>query len=140
MNTVMIQLPQQLYEQIRQQAGVQRQTVENFVTAVLTETFAPAHPYVNQVESRSGRRAVIRGSQIGVDVIVQYSRAGYTPEEIAAEILPQLTLAEIYDALSYYAERQETLDAEMAGQTPDAWRERLRAEMGATAAAKLLGE
>jgi uncharacterized protein (DUF433 family) len=30
----------------------------------------PQHPYVEQVESQSGSRAVIRGTRIGVDVIV----------------------------------------------------------------------
>ncbi len=72
-------------------------------------------------------------------MVVGYHQAGYTPEEIAADILPHLSLPQVYDALSYYAERRDLFDAEQAMYTPDAWRARLVKEMGLDAATTLLG-
>ena len=84
-------------------------------------------------------RPIIKGTRIGVDVVVGYTRAGYTPQEIAAEILPQISLAQVYDALGYYEDNRESMDADMAAHTPEAWQARLRQEMGESATL-LLGE
>ncbi|MCA9981728.1 MAG: DUF433 domain-containing protein [Anaerolineales bacterium] len=105
----------------------------------MAETVLPPHPYVTMIESRSGLRPVIKGTQVGVDVVVGYHQAGYSAAEIVADILPHLNLPQVYDALSYYAERQELFDAEMATNTPEAWRVRLIDAMGREAATELLG-
>jgi uncharacterized protein (DUF433 family) len=139
MDTITIQLSPQLYEKVTQQADAQQQSVEHFVIAVLSEKVAPPHPYVTVVDSRSGPRPVLKETRIGVDVIVGYVQAGYDPQEIAMDILPQLTPAQVYDALSYYEDHREMIDAAMVAHTPDAWRARLQEELGDEAAAKLLG-
>lgn len=100
----------------------------------------PSHPYIETVQGRSGLRAVIKGTRIGVDVIVGYTQAGYAPHEIATEILPHLTLAQIYDALSYYEDHKSTIDQVLRSNTYESWRERLRQRMGAANAGQLLGE
>lgn len=46
------------------------------------------HTHVETIESRSGPRAVIKGTRIGVDVIVGYMLAGNSADEIASDILP----------------------------------------------------
>lgn len=138
--TITIQLSPDLYERARHEAQHRQQSMEGFLTALVAETVLPAHPYVTMVESRSGLRPVIRGTRVGVDVVVGYHQAGYTPEEIAADILPHLSLPQVYDALSYYAERRDLFEAEQAMYTPDAWRARLVKEMGLEAATALLGD
>ncbi|MCB8951946.1 MAG: DUF433 domain-containing protein [Ardenticatenales bacterium] len=138
--TITVQLPPNLYEKASHEAQNRQQTVEQFVTSLVVETVLPAHPYVTLVHSRGGgMRPVVRGTRVGVDVVVGYHQAGYTPEQIAAEMLPQLHLAQVYDALSYYEERRELLDAEMLAHTAEAWQDRLMQEMGPEAAAALLG-
>ena len=99
----------------------------------------PAHPCVETVQSRSGPRAVIKGTRIGVDVIVGYNQAGYSPQEIARDVLPHLTLAQVYDALSYYKDHRAVIDQSLQTHTSEAWRERLRQRMGTAAAEQLLG-
>jgi uncharacterized protein (DUF433 family) len=137
--TITIQLSPELYERANNEAQSRQQSMENFVTILVAETVLPPHPYVTLVESRSGLRPVIRGTQVGVDVVVGYHQAGYSAAEIVADILPHLTLSQVYDALSYYAERQELFDGEMAIYTPEAWRTRLTEAMGLEAATTLLG-
>ena len=86
----------------------------------------PQHPHIEVVESRSGPRAVVRGTRVGVDVIVGYNRAGYTPEQIATELLPHLTPAQVYDALSYYHDHIDEIEALLEANSVSAWQERLR--------------
>lgn len=85
-------------------------------------------------------RAVIRGTRTGVDAVIGYSQAGYSPEEIAADVLPHLTLAEVYDALSYYVDHQSEIDHLLDQNTPEAWRQRLVSLIGEQATGEILGE
>jgi uncharacterized protein (DUF433 family) len=137
--SITIELSADLYQRLRDEADHRQQSMSGFVTALVVETVFPPHPYVAMVPSRSGLRPVIRGTQVGVDVVVGYHHAGYTPEAIASELLPHLTLPQVYDALSYYAERRELLEAEWSTHTPQAWQQRLVAEMGVEVTANLLG-
>jgi len=52
--------------------------------------------------------------------IVGYQQAGYTPHEIAIDILPHLTPAQVYDTLGYYEDHRADLDADMAANTEEA--------------------
>lgn len=70
------------------------------------------HPYVTQVEGVAGAKPVIRGTRTPVRSIVAYHRTGNTPEEIQAK-LPHLSLAQIYDALSFYYDHQSEIDADI---------------------------
>ena len=133
MESVTIQLPKPLYERVTARASARQEHPENIVIEILQEHLPPRHSYVEVVSSRSGIRPVLKGTRIGVDVVVGYTRAGYTPQEIAAEILPQLSLAQVYDALGYYEDNRESMDADMAAHTPEAWQARLRQEMGESA-------
>jgi uncharacterized protein (DUF433 family) len=139
MNSVTIRLPKTLYERVIARASARQQEPESVVVEILQERLLPGHPYVKVVSGRGGLRPVIKGTRVGVDVIVGYTQAGYEPQEIAAEILPQLSLAQVYDALSYYEDHRESMDIDMAANSPEAWQARLRREMGETAADTLLG-
>ena len=55
---------------------------------------------------------MIRGTRTPVRSIVAYHRMGNTPEEIQVK-LPHLSLAQIYDALSFYYDHQADIDADI---------------------------
>lgn len=46
------------------------------------------------------------------DIAAARDLGGLTPEEIAAGVYPDLTLAEVYSALAYYEDHREEIDAE----------------------------
>ena len=135
-----ITLPPQLFKRIAQYAGESKRSPEFVAVEALSNRFLPQHPYIKQATGSGGSRAVIKGTRIGVDSIVGYMRAGYTPQDIADDILPHLSLAEVYDALSYYEDYRDSIDAMMVANQPEAWRNRLIDEMGETNAKKFLGE
>ena len=129
-----------LYKAVAKKAAAQRRSPDELAEELLGRYLLPKHPYVEHVESQSGMRAVIRGTRVGIDVIVGYWREGYTPEEISADILSHLKPAQVYDALSYYHDHKDEIDQELLEHTVDAWRDRLKERLGETAYAALVGD
>lgn len=53
----------------------------------------------------------IDGHRIRVqDLVATRDLGGLTPEEIAANVYPQLTLAQVYAALAYYEDHHDEID------------------------------
>jgi len=67
------------------------------------------HPYVIRDESVLGGEPVIRGTKTPVRAVVELWRQGIHPEEIPTH-LPHITLAQVFDALSYYTEHQAEIN------------------------------
>ncbi len=83
------------------------------------------HPYVTQKEGVQGGKPIIVGSRTPVRSIVFYHKMGDAPEEILDKY-PHLSLAMIYDALSYYYDHQGEIDRDMETDTE----ENVRREFG----------
>lgn len=80
---------------------------------------ATTHPYVVTDSAFLGGEPVIRGSKTPVRAIVELWRLGIPPEEIPTH-LPHLTLAQVFDALSDYAENREEIHRYIAlNRVPD---------------------
>ena len=56
---------------------------------------------------------IIKGTRTPVRAIVETWRLGILPEEIPSH-LPHLTLAQVFDALSYYSDHQAEIDTHIA--------------------------
>lgn len=127
-----------LYQVLQREAVRQRRSPDALAEEVLAQELLPQHPHVEIVAGRGEPRAVIRGTRVGVDVIVGYTRAGYSPDAIAADLLPHLSPAQIYDALSYAHDHPELLAA-LDENTVAAWQMRLQAHLDPDAYARLTG-
>ncbi len=68
---------------------------------------AVAYRYITRKE-KSGE-PIIKGTRTSVRTIVETWRRGVPPEEIPIG-LPHLTLAEVFEALSYYSDNQAEID------------------------------
>ena len=72
------------------------------------------HPHIVSDSHLCGGSPRIEGSRIPVRTIVVYVlHHGTTPEALLG-YYPQLSLAAIYDALSYYYDNREEIDVEIA--------------------------
>jgi len=67
------------------------------------------HPYVVTNSTLLDGEPVIRGTKTPVRAMVELWRLGIPPEEIPMH-LPHITLAQVFDALSYYAENQREIN------------------------------
>jgi uncharacterized protein (DUF433 family) len=71
------------------------------------------HPYVWQKPGVCGGEPVIRGTRFPVrSVVVYVLQHGMTPEEVVRE-WDHLTLAQVYDALSFYYDHKAVIDREI---------------------------
>ena len=72
------------------------------------------HPHIVSDSHLCGGSPRIEGSRIPVRTIAVYVLHHGTAPEALLGYYPQLSLAAIYDALSYYYDNREEIDAEIA--------------------------
>ena len=70
------------------------------------------HPHIITNKDICNNSPIISGTRTPVRSIVFYHKDGLSPEEIAGK-LSYLTLAEIYDALSFYYDNKELIEKEI---------------------------
>jgi uncharacterized protein (DUF433 family) len=87
-------------------------------------------PNIEVVKFTGGRSAVIRGTRIKVSHIVGYLQVGETPEVIVNEIVPHVTLPQVYEAVHYYFVHQAEIDKEREENTEEASRRLLLEKLG----------
>lgn len=68
------------------------------------------HRYVISNDDILGGEPIIVGTRTPVRAIVELWRQGVSPEAIPSR-LPHLTLAQVFDALSYYSDHQDAINA-----------------------------
>jgi uncharacterized protein (DUF433 family) len=71
-------------------------------------TSATEHRYIVRDDGILSGEPIIRGTRTPVRAIVENWRMGVAPEEIPTH-LPHLTLAQVFDALSYFADHESEI-------------------------------
>lgn len=72
-------------------------------------TAATEYKYIVRDNEILGGEPVIKGTRTTVRAIVESWRLGLSPEEIVIH-MPHLTLAQVFEALSYYSDHQEEIN------------------------------
>jgi uncharacterized protein (DUF433 family) len=67
-----------------------------------------AHPYIIRDSALYGGEPIIEGTKTGVRHVILLFQAGKDPEEIAN--IHRLSLAQVYDALSYYYDNDAEIE------------------------------
>ncbi len=71
------------------------------------------HSYISFDSEISKGSPVVIGTRVRViDIVIEYDRLGFTPDQIV-DAHPQLSLEAIHDVLSYYYENRNTIDIEI---------------------------
>jgi len=73
-------------------------------------TTTTEHIYVVTDDRILSGEPIIKGTRTPVRAIVEIYREGAAPEEILKH-LPHLTLAQVFDALSYYSDHTDEINA-----------------------------
>ena len=72
------------------------------------------YSYIVRTPGIVGGEARIDGYRIRVrDIVAARDLGGLMPEEIAANVYPALTLAQVYSALAYYEDHRDEIDQAM---------------------------
>jgi uncharacterized protein (DUF433 family) len=72
-----------------------------------------AHRYIVTNDRILSGEPIISGTRTPVRAIVELWRQGIAPESIPSR-LPHLTLAQVFDALSYYSDNQDEINTYIA--------------------------
>lgn len=70
---------------------------------------ATEYKYIIKDKDMLGGEPVIKGTRTPVRAIVENWQIGLSPEEIVIH-LPHLTLAKVFEALSYYSDHKEEIN------------------------------
>lgn len=89
-----------------------------------------AFPNIEVVQGTGGPSAVIRGTRIHVFILIGYLMIGETPETIVEEIIPHITLPQVYEAMQYYFVHKAEIDKEREENTEEAGRGLLLEKLG----------
>ena len=82
-------------------------------------TTATGHPYVISDDSILNGAPIVKGTRTSVRAIAELWKFGVTPEEIVLR-LPHVTLAQVFDALSYYQDHCNEIDQDiLRNRVPD---------------------
>ena len=87
-------------------------------------------PNIEVVKFTGGTSAVIRGTRVPVHILIGYLMIGETPEKIVDEIIPHITLPQVYEAIRYYFIHRAEIDKEREENTEEASRRLLRKKLG----------
>lgn len=74
-----------------------------------TQNVPVAHPYIVRDLQMHQGEPTIRGSSVTVRTVIERTRLGDTPAQIA-EAFPVLTLAQVHDALGYYYDHPDEIE------------------------------
>jgi uncharacterized protein (DUF433 family) len=69
---------------------------------------ATEHLYISRDDAILSGEPIIKGTRTPVRAIVEIWRSGIAPEDITTH-LPHLNLAQVFDALSYFADHVEEI-------------------------------
>jgi uncharacterized protein (DUF433 family) len=111
MTTYSINLNPQTYKRLSEMA-VQENRALDEVAATLLEVKLTEHPHIERREGVLSGRPILRGTRMPVWQIVWKWKAGDTLELIH-EYFPHLSMAALYDAISYYYDHQAEIEKEI---------------------------
>ena len=76
-------------------------------------TTTTEHAYIVRDNAILSGEPIIKGTRTSVRAVVENWRLGLSPEEIV-QGLPHLTLAQVFDALSFYSDYQDEINEHIA--------------------------
>jgi uncharacterized protein (DUF433 family) len=135
-----ITLSEQVYLALQRQASRSRKPLDTLVESWLRQHLdLERYPELEWRQGPGGWRVGIKDTVVDVYTVVGYSRAGYSPQEIVAELLPRLSLEQVRAALRYYAEYPDEIDQALAEGEAEPVKARLYRSLGSAGYHRLTG-
>jgi uncharacterized protein (DUF433 family) len=135
-----VTLSKTTYQWLQRRAQESARTPDQVAEELLRQQLAPRHAYIEVVEQATGSQALLQGTRIPVSIIIGYLRLGETPESLVGKILPHLTLAQVYDALSYFHDSRDDIEQELFENTEEHSRAYLRIQLGEAGYLRVTGQ
>jgi uncharacterized protein (DUF433 family) len=113
-SNVALKISEQTYQLLADRAREMHQAPDDLADQLLRSQVVPTeHPYVERREGVLGGRPVLRGTRIPVWLVAAMWKGGDRLEEIG-QAYPHVEPAALYDAIGYYLDHQQEVEAEIA--------------------------
>jgi len=123
-----IEISASLYRLLEQRAdeinATPGQVAETILRVHLVNTV-----HIEQRPSPFGPQAYLRGTRVAVRHVAAFLQAGFTVDEIIEEGLPHVFPAAIYEAIAYYYDHRDEIDAELNAESAEAAHAVLREQL-----------
>lgn len=134
-----ITIPIDTYQLLQQRANELHSTPDSVAETIIRLQLGSTR-YIEQRPTSSGLQAYLRGTRVAVRHVAAFLKAGRTAEEIAREDLQHLPASAIYEAIAYYYDHRDEIEAELEANSSDAVHEQLRGMLSAEQYAQLTGQ
>lgn len=135
-----VTLSEPAFRLLQQKTHQEAETPDHLADVLLHQQLTSRHAHIEIINKPTGQQAVIRGTRVPVSIIVGYLRIGETPETLTQEIMPHLTLAQVYDALSYYHDHRYEIEQEISKNSEEWGRAYLREHLGEEGYLRITGQ
>jgi uncharacterized protein (DUF433 family) len=137
--SITIQISSDTYELLQRRARETQLTPEQMAeTAIRLQLGGTVH--IEQRQTSFGLQAYVVGTRVAVRHIAAFLTAGHTVEEIMQTDLPHVPPAAIYEAIAYYYDHQDEIEAELAANSRDAVQTQLKELLSPAQYASLTGQ
>lgn len=96
--------------------------------------------HIEQRQTAHGVEAYVRGTRVAVRHVVAFLKAGHTIDHIINNGLPDLPAAAIYEAIAYYHDHPEEIEAELKTESLEAGHRQLENLLTPEQIAQLTGQ
>lgn len=134
-----ISLPTDAYQLLQQRAEEMHSTPDD-IAEMLIRLQLGSTRYIEQRSTSVGTQAYLRGTRVAVRHVAAFLKTGRTAEEITREDLPHLPVSAIFEAIAYYYDHQEEIEAEIEANSSAAVHAQLRGMLSAEQYAHLTGQ
>jgi uncharacterized protein (DUF433 family) len=135
-----ITVSEQIYAALQRQAIHSRKPVDTLAEGWLKQLLdLERYPELEWRQGPGGWRAGIKGTAVDVYTVVGHSHAGYSPQEIADELLPILSVEQACTCLRYYADYPDEIDRILAESETEVSKARLYRTLGPEGYQRLTG-
>jgi uncharacterized protein (DUF433 family) len=118
MNTT-IKVSAYSYKLLQQRAQESRSTPDEIAEAIIRLQLGNTI-HIEQRSTPFGPQAYVRGTRVAVRHIAALLNTGRSAEQIVEQDLPQIPAAAIYEAIAYYHDHRDEVDAELAANDKEA--------------------
>jgi uncharacterized protein (DUF433 family) len=131
---------EKVYAALQRQAIHDRKPVDTLAEGWLKQRLdLERYPELEWRQGSGGWRAGIKDTAIDVYTVVGYSHAGYSPQEVADELLPILSAELVRTCLRYYVDYPDEIDRILAESETEVSKARLYRTLGPEGYQRLTG-
>ena len=113
-----IEISASLYRLLEKRADEVNATPAQLVETILRVQLGNT-VHIEQRPSPFGPQAYLRGTRVAVRHVAAFLQAGYMVDEIVEEGLPQVSPAAVYEAIAYYYDHRDEIDAELSAESAE---------------------